>query len=131
MDNDYDVRNDVYFTGYFSGSSANEISEEKYAKEIAKLCKAIDMEFGSLIEKCQIQQRTKIVPNEDNPNESYLIEFDANNPNSLAKIAQDKFVDFCKDKDNSNVTINNGVIVIRTFLKSYDIDLPKWTPLEE
>lgn len=131
MDNDYDVRNDVYFNGYFNGSPVNDISKEKYAKEIAKLCKAIDMEFGGLIEKCQIQQRTRIVPNEDNPNESYLIEFDANNPKSLAKIAQDKFVDFCKDNDNSNVTINNGVIVIRTFLKSYDIDLPKWTPLEE
>ena len=131
MDIDYDVRDDVYFTGYFDGSPANNVSREKYAKEIAKLCKAINMEFGELIDKCRVQQRTIIVPNEDNPKESFLEEFDANSPKSLAKIAQNKFVNFCKDKNNSNITINNGVIVIRTFLKSYDIKLPKWTPLDE
>lgn len=130
MDN-YDVRKDDYFIGYFGGSSANDVSREKYAKEIAKLCKSMDMKFEDIVEECQTQQRTRIVPNEDNPIESIVVPFDANSPKSLAKIAQDTFVDFCKDRGNSNVTINNGVIVIRTFLKNYNISLPKWTPLDE
>ena len=131
MDMDYNIRNDSYFLGYITSRDITEVSKEKYAKELTKLCKSIDMEFGEIIKKCQIQQRTRIVEDENNPKESILVEFDVNSPDSLAKIAQDSFVDFCKERGNTNITINNGVVVLRSFFKSYKIKLPIWKPLDE
>ena len=131
MDSHYNIFNDEYFRGYINSNRVIDVSEKKYAKDLIKLSKAMDMEFGEIVIKCKEQQKTTgEIRNVDGKQLLTIDEFDAESPNSFVKKIHDEYVAFCQNNGNSNVTINNGIMVLRTFLKHYNVKLSKWTPLE-
>lgn len=132
MDSHYNIFNDEYFRGYINSNRVIDVSEKKYAKDLIKLSKAMDMEFGEIVIKCKEQQKTTgEIHNVDGKQLLTIDEFDAESPNSFVKKIHDEYVAFCQNNGNSNVTINNGIMVLRTFLKHYNVKLSKWTPLED
>ena len=132
MDSNYNIFDDEYFHGYITSNHVIEVSEKKYAKDLIRLCKAMDMEFGEIVAECKEQQvTTGDISNVGGKQKITMKEFDVEAPDSFVKKVHDEYVNFCQNNGNSNVTINNGIIVVRTFLKHYGVKLSKWRPLED
>ena len=133
MDSSYDIKDDVFFINYIRSNNVVDESKNRYAKELAKLCRAMDKTFEDIITESKKQQRSTITySNKDAENSiAYLEEFDVNNPKSIILEAQNSYLDFCHKNGNSNVTINNGMYILRSFFKHYGLKLPKWKRLED
>lgn len=136
----YDVTTDPMYTSYnTTRQNQSPLTKEQYRKSLTKICKALNTTLTEMVNTCKKEQdrvTEKIISHgeDDNGNqiiEKEIIRFDVNGPNSSVKKYFNDFIKFCQDKDNKNKTINNDVRVLKTFLKFYDITLPKIEALDE
>ena len=136
----YDILQDIYFTNFLNSKPtlSNE-SVKGYKRILKKFSKANNKTLTEIVTKCKTQQDRiieKIINHgtDENGNqiiEKELIRFDVNGPDSKVKQYINKHIEYCIGKGNSNRTINGNIILIKAFLRFYNITLPKIETLED
>ena len=131
MEKDYTVKNDPMFQNYIENTTQplSQESIDKYESIMNKFCKITNNTLENIITKCKEEQHSKVKPTTNN--ESIIIEFDPNEPNTTIRKIFTKFTQECKKRGNKNVTINYQTTVIKTFLKYYKIKIPTLKKLED
>ena len=135
MMDSYNVEDDVMFKDYLSEGLSDE-SIRRYSRELNKFCKFINMSFKDFIDECKGEQDIVLeeeisVKNSEGKKvtKKKVTHYDVDSIDSFIKKSLEGYVDYCKDRGNMNSTINDGMIVLRTFLAFHNLKLPKWKPL--
>ena len=137
--NNYDVRNDIFYTNFInSKKKVSKTSIRNYVKTLNKFTTATNTTLETIINNCRNQQEkvTEIITSQGtDENGNQIIEkrqkkFNVNSIESYSRIYLDSYINYCKNIGNKNTTINQDIILIRAFLKHYDIELPKLDTLE-
>ena len=135
----YDVTDDLYFNNFInSKKKISKITRRNYTKTINKFSTANNTSVTQIINNCKNQQERiieKIISHgtDEDGNEiieKRLVKFNPNNIDSYSKIYLDTFINYCKSLGNKNTTINQDIVLIKSFLRFYDIELPKIDTLE-
>ena len=129
----YDILNDIYYTNFISTKNFSESSKLNYKKTLRKFSQIINLPLEEIIKNCKNQQELvteKIISHGTDDDGNQIIEkkvtnFDINSPNSLIKQYLDKYIQYCKNENNSNNTIFMDINHIKTFLRFYSIQYPK------
>ena len=135
----YHVTEDIYYNNFISSKNITEKSKYNYEKILNKFADSANTTLEKIITDCKTQQDRvieKIISHgtDDQGNkiiEKQLITFDVNNPDSKIKLYLDTYVNYCKNKGNSNNTIKQNLMLIKAFLKYYNITLPNLEPLKK
>jgi len=135
-----DILQDIYFTNFLNSKPtlSNE-SIKGYKRILKKFSKANNKTLSEIITTCQTQQDRiieKIIQHGTDENGNQIIEkevirFDVNGPDSKVKQYINKHIEYCLEKGNSNRTINGNIVLIKAFLRFYNIILPKIETLED
>ena len=136
----YKVTEDIYYNNFIqSKTNITEKSRSNYKKVLTKLTKSANTTLEKIITDCKNQQDRvleKIIDHgtdEDGNNiiEKRITTFDVNSPDSKVKIYLENYVNYCKEKGNSNGTINQNIMLIKAFLKYYKITIPEMETLKK
>lgn len=127
------LKTDIYYTNFINSKDRSEVSIANYYRVFSKLISALETTPEQLVKDCKHQQdiiTEKIISHGTDENGNQIIEkrvtsFDVNNPNSLIKQYFDKYIEFCKKRNNSNTTINTDLTIIKSFLNFYSVKYPK------
>lgn len=137
--NNYDVRNDIFFNNFInSKKKVSKFSIRNYVKTLNKFTTANNTTLETIINNCKNQQEkvTEIITSHNtDKNGNQIIEkrqkkFNVNSIESYSRLYLDSYINYCKSIGNKNNTINQDMILIKAFLKHYDIELPKLDTLE-
>ncbi|PWB87895.1 tyrosine-type recombinase/integrase [Methanobrevibacter thaueri] len=135
MNKEYDVRNDEYYQLFISDSLRNETTAEKYFDILTKFCEATNKTLGEIIADCTDEQnivtKEKLPPDENGNERIREIRFDVNNKDSKINKYLNQFVDYCRQRNNKNVTINGQRSLIIAFLREFGVLIPKIKKLED
>lgn len=136
----YKVTEDIFYNNFISSKhNITDKSKYNYEKILTKFATSANTTLEKIISDCKTQQDRvieKIIQHgtDENGNqiiEKQLIQFDVNSPDSKIKLYIDNYVNYCKNKGNSNTTINQNLTLINTFLKYYNITLPNRESLKK
>lgn len=136
----YKVTEDIFYNNFISSKhNITDKSKYNYEKILTKFATSANTTLEKIISNCKTQQDRvieKIIQHgtDENGNqiiEKQLIQFDVNSPDSKIKLYLDNYVTYCKNKGNSNTTINQNLTLINTFLKYYNITLPNRDSLKK
>ena len=146
----YTVTEDIFFKNFISSKrNQSERSIKNYKVSLNKFCDAVQEPLETIINNCKNQQdkiteKTISQGIDENGNkivEKIRITFDVNNIDSYINLYLNNYINYCKSLGNKNNTINQDLVLIRSFLKYYNIQLPpfqklkndtkKWTPLSK
>lgn len=136
----YKVTEDIFYNNFISSKhNITDKSKYNYEKILTKFATSANTTLEKIISDCKTQQDRvieKIIQHgtDENGNqiiEKQLIQFDVNSPDSKIKLYLDNYVNYCKNKGNSNTTINQNLTLINTFLKYYNITLPNRDSLKK
>ena len=129
----YKITEDIFYTNFIqSKHNITDKSKYNYEKILTKFATSANTTLEKIVTDCKNQQDRvieKIISHgtDDQGNqiiEKQLIKFDVNSPESKIKLYLDNYVNYCKNKGNSNTTITQNLTLINTFLKYYNITLP-------
>ena len=130
----YKITEDIYYNNFIKSKiNITESSQINYQRALKKFTLSLNIPLEKIVTDCKNQQDRvieKIInhgTDEDGNQiiEKRIIKFDVNSPDSLIKQYLDRFVEYCREQGNSNTTINSNLMLIKSFLKYYDITLPK------
>lgn len=136
----YHVTEDIFFNNFISSkTNITEKSKYNYQKALTKLSRSTNTTLEKIITECKNQQdrvieKTTHVGTDENGNtivEKTITRFDVNSPESKVKLYLDTFINYCKNKGNSNTTISNNLMLINAFFKYYNITLPDMETLKK
>ena len=136
----YNVLQDIFYTNFISSKpNLTEKSKDNYRKVLTKFTRAINTTLEKVVTDCKNQQdivTEKIISQGTDENGNPILQkrsrkFNVNNPDSKIKLYLDTFINYCKAEKNSNNTINSNLMLIKAFLKYYDVELPKLETLKE
>lgn len=131
---DYTITQDILYTNFIrSKPNLSEASIIQYKTVLNKFCKAVNQPLSEIIKNCKEQQEKVIekttsntIDNEGNTIiEKSIIKFDVNNPDSYINMYLNTHINYCISKKNSTTTINHDLAHLSSFLKYYNIELPK------
>lgn len=134
------VTEDIYYTNFInSKNNITDLTRLNYERALRKFIIVIDTPLEKVIIDCKNQQDRvieKIISHGTDENGNQIIEkriitFDVNSPDSLIKQYLDKFINYCIEKGNSNTTIGQNLMLIKGFLKFYNIKLPDMETLKK
>ena len=135
----YNILEDIYYTNFInSKSNITELTKLNYKRTLNKFTLSLNTTLEKIVTECKNQQDrviekiTNSGTDEDGNQiiEKRIIKFDVNSPDSLIKQYLDRFVEYCREQGNTNTTINSNLMLIKSFLKYYDITLPKLETLK-
>ena len=135
----YNILEDIYYTNFInSKSNITELTKLNYKRTLNKFTLSLNTTLEKIVTECKNQQDRvieKIINSGTDEDGNQLIEkriikFDVNSPDSLIKQYLDRFVEYCREQGNTNTTINSNLMLIKSFLKYYDITLPKLETLK-
>lgn len=136
----YNVTEDIYYQNFInSKTNITDLTKLNYKRALKKFVLAINNTLENIVNECKTQQDRvieKIISHgtDEEGNqiiEKQLIKFDVNGPDSRIKQYMDKFMESCREKGNSNSTINQNLMLINSFLKFYNITLPDMESLKK
>ena len=144
----YNIKEDIYYTNFISSKNLSTATEYNYYKTLNKFTQALNLSLQDIILSCKDQQDKvieKIITRgtDDQGNtitEKRITRFDVNSPDSLIKQYFNKYIEYCKNKNNATNTLFQDFGFIKTFLKFYSVtypqikipkEKPKWTPLKK
>ena len=124
------IKQDKYYKNFLiSKPNLSEFSKKAYTQALKNLTKATQKTLTEIIESCKNQQDTvteQIINNENNTTVKRVTYFDVNDPNSLIKLYLELFITYSLHiAKNTNRSTNQNMLLIKTFLKYYEIKLPK------
>ena len=135
MQDDYNVKDEKIFKAYEADKKNNTKGTKKeYAKVLTKFCRSVGKPLNMIVDEVKSEQSTKveeIISQDGNKTTSRVTYFDVNGPDSTIKKYLDDFENYCLEKGNKNTTTNKNIQHVRTFLKSQNIELPKWEKLPD
>ena len=128
----YDISNDEYYINFINSKNITDVSKKNYHKNLQKITLATNKTLKSIVLDCKNQQDRiieKIISHgiDDTGNkiiEKRIMTFDVNSPESLIKQYLNQLINYCKEKGNSNNTINQNIISVNAFLKFYNVQVP-------
>jgi len=135
----YKVTEDIYYTNFLQSQQIAESTKKQYKKILTKFTKATNNTLEHIITDCKNQQN-KIIETTNHIRtdesgkeivEKTITKFNVNNPESKIKMYLNTYINYCKNKNNSNKTINQNLAYLKVFLKYYEITLPKIKSLED
>ena len=134
----YKVTEDIYFNNFISSKNITELSKLNYQRVLNKFSLSANTTLEKIITDCKNQQdrvTEKIISHgTDNQGnqiiEKQVIKFDVNNPDSKIKLYLDNYIQYCRNKGNSNTTIRQNITLITPFLKFYNLTLPDMETLQ-
>lgn len=129
----YTIAEDILFINFIrSKPNLSEKSKTQYRLTLGKFCEATNSTLKDIIDNCKSQQNRvieKIIKTTINGNEEItekeIIEFDVNNPDSYIQLYLNTHLNYCKSRNNTNITLNHDFHLITSFLRYYNIKLPK------
>lgn len=136
----YNVNTDIYYNNFISSkSNITEKSKYNYEKILNKFTASVNTTLEKIVTDCKNQQgliteKTIYQGTDSDGNEiiqKQRIEFDVNSPDSKVKLYLDTYINYCRNKGNSNTTINQNLMLINAFLKYYNIQLPDMETLKK
>ena len=131
---DYTITQDILYTNFIrSKPNLSEASIIQYKTVLNKFCKAVNQPLSEIIKNCKEQQEkviekttSKTIDDDGNTViEKSIIKFDINNPESYINIYLNTHLNYCINKKNSTTTLNHDMALLSTFLKYYNVQLPK------
>lgn len=133
------TRDPLYHEFIKGKTNLSESSQTKYKHTIQKFCKINQQNISEIIQKAKNQQdkvieKTTYRGTDEEGNEiveKTITKFDVNSQESIIKQCFDNYLTTCKKNKNKNITINNEIRLIRSFLNYFDVTLPKWEQLEK
>ena len=135
----YHITQDELFTNFINnrpGLSQSSITNYTYA--LQKFTEANQLTLTEIITNCKAQQNRiieKIITRTTKDNEEIIekerIEFDVNDPQSNIQQYIKQHITYCKNKGNTNQTINSNLDFITVILDYYNIQMPKIIKLPE
>ncbi len=135
MQDDYNIKDEKIFKAYEADKKNNTKGTKKeYAKVLTKFCRSVGKTLNMIVDEVKLEQSTKveeIISQDGNKTTSRVTYFDVNGPDSTIKKYLDDFENYCLEKGNKNTTTNKNIQHVRTFLKSQNIELPKWEKLPD
>ena len=135
MDSNYNVENDEYYKNHISKPSINENTAKKYKKILRKFCRATNKTLDEIITTCIDEQNiitTIDLPPDSNGNKRKReIRFDINSKDATIRQYLNQYIEYCKERNNKNTTINREIGDIQTFLRGAGVILPKVETLED
>lgn len=129
----YKLTEDIYYQNFIhTKTNITDLTKQNYERTLRKFTIAIDTPLETVITECKNQQDRvieKIISHGTDEDGNQIIEkriitFDVNSPDSKIKQYFDKFLDYCKEQGNSNITINQNLMLINGVLKFYNVQLP-------
>ena len=128
-----DILEDIYYTNFINTKNLSEASILNYEKTLRKFTQALNITLEEIVNNCKNQQdlvTEKIISHGTDENGNQIIQkkiitFDINNPESLIKQYFDTYIEYCKNKGNTNNTINVDLDHIKNFLNFYAVQYPK------
>lgn len=135
MEPNYNVENDEYYKNHISKPSINENTAKKYKKILRKFCRATNKTLDEIITTCIDEQNiitTIDLPPDSNGNKRKReIRFDINSKDATIRQYLNQYIEYCKERNNKNTTINREIGDIQTFLRGAGVILPKVETLED
>ena len=136
---EYTIAKDILYLNFIrSKPKLSETSKNQYRLALGKFCKATKATLQEIINNCKSQQNRvteKIIKTTTNENEEIIekeiIEFDVNNPDSYINLYLNTHIQYCKTRNNTNVTLNHDIHLITSFLRHYNVKLPKIEKFED
>lgn len=127
------IEKDIFYINFINNKEISEATKTQYKSTLKKFCKSTNTTLEEIINNCKNQQNQvteKVTSNKIDQQgntiiEKSIINFDVNNPNSYIQLYLNAHINYCKNKGNKNNTINHDLIYITTFLKHYNIKIPK------
>ena len=126
------TENILYINFIRNKPNLSEASKKQYEIVLTKFCKSTNNTLQQIINNCRTQQNKvteKIIKSTINGNEEIIekevIPYDINDPNSYINLYLNAHINYCKTKNNGNVTLNHDIHLITSFLKYYNIEIPK------
>ena len=128
----YKVTKDIFYQNFIT-------SKPNYEKILTKFTKSANTTLEQIITESQNQQNSvieKIIKHEQDDEgneiiEKRIIKFDVNSPQSKIKLYLENYIQYCKNKGNSNNTIEQNLMLINAFLKYYKLTIPNMESLKK
>lgn len=135
----YQVSEDIYYNNFITSKNITDKSKYNYEKILNKFTTATHTTLEKIITDCKNQQDKvieTIIKHGQDGNGNEIIEkritsFDVNGPDSKIKLYLDTYINYCKNKGNSNTTIKQNLMLIKAFLKYYNITIPDLKTLKK
>lgn len=129
----YSITEDILYINFIrSKPKLSQTSQKQYQIVLKKFCEATHTTLKEIIENCKSQQNRvteKIIKTTTTDNqeiiEKEIIEYDVNNPESYINLYLNTHLEYCKAKNNTNVTLNHDLHLITSFLRYYNVKIPK------
>ena len=127
------ITNNILYTNFIrSKPNLSEASKNQYKYVLMKFQQSTNQSIDTIINKCKSQQNKvieKTISKTINENEEIIekeiIKFDVNDPDSYINLYFNAHLNYCKSENNSNVTLNHDFSLLSTFLRYYNVELPK------
>lgn len=127
------ITKNILFTNFIrSKPNLSEKSKQQYQLTLNKFCTATNQTLDEIIENCKSQQNRvieKTISHTTKDNEEIIektiIKFDVNDPDSYINLYLNAHLNYCKARGNGNVTLNHDFHLISSFLRYYNVELPK------
>ena len=128
----YQVKNDIMYINFIrSKPNTSKHTQKGYLSALSKLTKANEKTLTEIIETCKNQQdkiieKTTKISQDENTEivEKTITQFDVNTPESHINTYLNNFINYCKNRNNKNTTINNNLTLITAFLSYYKVKTP-------
>ena len=129
MPSEYKVENDEYYKNFAAQPSRNEKTTDNYRKVLIKFCRATDKTLTEIITTCIDEQNIvttiKLEPDENGNERRKEIKFNINSKDASINKFLNKFEEHCFEKNNKEITIQNQMDMVRSFLHENGVKLPK------
>lgn len=129
----YDITQDILYINFIrSKPQLSEASIIQYKTTLSKFCESTQQTLQTIINTCKEQQnkvtetiQSKTITGNKEIIEKSITKYDVNDPDSYINIYLNTHIQFCKSRENSNITINHDLSLIGAFLGYYNVEMPK------
>ena len=126
------ITNNILYINFIrSKPKLSEASKKQYSTVLKKFTESTQTNLENIINNCKSQQNKvteKIIHTTTTDNqeiiEKEIIKFDVNDPDSYIQLYLNTHINYCKAKNNSNITLNHDLHLITSFLRHYNVELP-------
>ena len=127
------TKENILYTNFIrSKPNLSEASKKQYYYVLNKFQESTQTPIEEIITNCKSQQnkvterilKTTISGNEEII-EKEVIRYDVNDPNSYINLYFNTHLNYCKSRNNTNVTLNHDFSLLSSFLRFYNVELPK------
>ena len=135
MDFDSSIENNDYYRTYIANPERNEDTAKRYKRILKKLCKATGCTIDEIITTC-IDEQTIVTtiplePDKNGHSRHKEIKFNINNKDASINKYFKQYEEYCRKRNNKEITIQGETDSLRAFLSEFGVILPKRKKYED